>query len=117
MADTYRQLAEDMLKELNYECTRMDVDHFDECNKRVTALEERLDKLINPPDIEHTKLEVWMFQKGITVRELAENALLAQPTVSRILGGKQKPGKKAQRQIMDALGWRGEWDELFEVVA
>lgn len=41
---------------------------------------------------------------------------IGEPTVSRIVRGLEPPYPGRGRAIADAIGWRGDWRELFEDV-
>ena len=48
--------------------------------------------------------------------DLARKANLTPQAISRIVRGEERPYTKRGQRIADALGWKGDWEELFEPV-
>jgi len=49
-----------------------------------------------------------------TQAAIAKKTGIAKPAVSRIVRGLEPPYPKRGRAIADAVGWDGDWRELFE---
>lgn len=48
--------------------------------------------------------------------EIARRTGIAKPALSRIVRGLEPPYPKRGRAIAEAVGWEGDWRELFEEV-
>lgn len=53
---------------------------------------------------------------GLTQAKLARRADVNESSMSRILRGIEPPYPRRGQRIADALGWEGDWTELFEEV-
>ncbi|MBQ9003458.1 MAG: helix-turn-helix transcriptional regulator [Eggerthellaceae bacterium] len=53
-------------------------------------------------------------EKYGTQAMIAAKTGIGKPAVSRIVRGLEPPYPKRGRAIADAVGWRGDWRELFE---
>ena len=47
-------------------------------------------------------------------KEIAARTGIGKPALSRIVRGLEPPYPKRGQAIADAVGWRGDWRELFE---
>ena len=59
--------------------------------------------------------EICLAEYG-TQAKIARVTGIGEPTVSRIVRGLEPPYPGRGRAIADAVGWRGDWRELFEDV-
>lgn len=53
-------------------------------------------------------------EKRGTQAEISKKTGIGEPAVSRIVRGLEPPYPKRGRAIADAIGWTGDWRELFE---
>lgn len=55
-------------------------------------------------------------KSGLSQAKLARKADVNETSMSRIVNGIEPPYPKRGQRIADALGWVGDWRELFEAV-
>ncbi len=63
-----------------------------------------------------TKLKQYLGEKCLTQREAAGMCGLKPQTFGRIVTGAEPPYSKRGPRIAEALGWDGDWQDLFEVI-
>ncbi len=62
------------------------------------------------------RIRQYIGERCLTQRRAAELCGLTQQAFSRIVRGVEPPYPKRGKNIADALGWEGDWHELFEEV-
>jgi len=62
------------------------------------------------------KIKQWLGEKCLSQTEGAELCGLKQQAFNRIVNGIEPPYPKRGQRIADALGWHGDWRELFEEI-
>lgn len=55
-------------------------------------------------------------ERGLSQAKAARKSGVGEASFSRIVRGVEPPYPKRGQRIADALGWEGEWSELFEEV-
>jgi transcriptional regulator with XRE-family HTH domain len=63
-----------------------------------------------------TRLQLELLRLGVSQRELAERASVAESSLSRICNGKEPAYPKRGKRIAEALGWAGDPEDLFQEV-
>lgn len=61
------------------------------------------------------RIQTLLVERGDQAK-VARTAGINMPAMSRIVNGKEVPYPKRGRAIADAVGWPGDWQELFEEV-
>ena len=62
------------------------------------------------------RIEQVLYEKRMSQSKAARLADVNQTSLSRIIRGKEPAYSKRGQRIADALGWTGDWRELFEEV-
>ena len=62
------------------------------------------------------RIEQFLKEKGLTKAKAARMCDVNESSMSRIVRGIEPPYPKRGQRIADALGWQGDWQELFEEV-
>lgn len=62
------------------------------------------------------RIEQVLYEKRMSQSKAARLADINQTSLSRIIRGKEPAYSKRGQRIADALGWTGDWWELFEEV-
>lgn len=62
------------------------------------------------------RLRQYLGERCLTQAEAAARCGLKPQAFSRIVNGTEPPYSKRGERIARALGWEGDWEELFEVV-
>lgn len=60
------------------------------------------------------RIEQVLYEQGLSQSKAARLADVNQTSFSRIVRGKEPAYSKRGQRIADALGWTGDWRELFE---
>lgn len=63
------------------------------------------------------RIKQFLGERCMTQAEGAARCGLKPQAFSRIVNGTEPPYSKRGQRIADALGWEGDWTELFEKVA
>lgn len=63
------------------------------------------------------RISIVLKEKGLSQAKLARMADVNQTSMSRIVNGKEPPYSKRGPRIAAALGWEGNWQDLFVEVA
>lgn len=61
------------------------------------------------------RIQTLLVERG-SQAEVARVTGINHPALSRIVSGKEWPYPKRGKAIAEAVGWRGDWRELFEEV-
>lgn len=62
------------------------------------------------------RIEQVLYEKRMSQSKAARLADVNQTSLSRIIRGKEPAYSKRGQRIADALGWTGDWRELFDEV-
>lgn len=62
------------------------------------------------------RIKQYLGERCMTQAEAAAKCGLKPQALSRIVNGTEPPYAKRGQRIADALGWDGDWSELFEEV-
>ena len=61
-------------------------------------------------------IEKYLKERGLSQAKAARLADVNQSSMTRIVNGKEPPYPQRGKRIADALGWDGDWQELFAEV-
>lgn len=62
------------------------------------------------------RIKYEMDVKGVSQTDLAGEVGIKTQAMSRIVNGQEKAWPKRGQRIADALGWEGDWQDLFEEI-
>ena len=62
------------------------------------------------------RIKTWLAEQGRTQTECAALCGMKQQAFNRVVNGIEPPYPHRGRRIAEALGWKGDWQELFEEV-